>query len=124
MVRSIKLGRSGWRLFLRSCVGKNIVITAAPTPTVPREGLERELGQQAEAAPATVTGERPVHYATGSHREGGQGAMTRKPGDLPMVVVPRPGGVNRAYAWQAALSRPGSCPAMNGVIPFVAGSVS
>lgn len=83
----------------------------APTPTVPpQRGLKRELGSQAEAAPATVTGERLVHDATGFGREGGQVAMTRKPGDLPVVVVPRPGGVYRAHTWQAASHGPAVFP--------------
>lgn len=34
--------------------------------------------------------------------EGGRRTMTREPGNLPMVVVPRPGGVYRAHAKRRA----------------------
>jgi len=59
-----------------------------PFDSVSDQGLRREFGNghdvhEAEAAPATVNGECLLHHATGINREGGGGATTREPGDLP-----------------------------------------
>src|SRR5690242_16448764 len=48
----------------------------------------RDPGSNAAAAPATVSGEPRVNYATGKPGRRGQ-AGTREPGDLPSVVVTR-----------------------------------
>lgn len=40
-----------------------------------------------------------------------------------MVVVPRPGGVYRAYAWQAALFKARQLSRHERRFPFVAGSL-
>jgi hypothetical protein len=45
-----------------------------------------ELRADSAAAPATVSGERPVISPLGN-REGDASAQTRKPGDLPTTVV-------------------------------------
>ena len=48
-------------------------------------------------------------------REGGGVAMTREPGDLPMVVVRCvPGGVYRRQVEKRVPSRPHALPAMDG----------
>ncbi len=48
-------------------------------------------------------------------REGGAVAMTREPGDLPMVVVRCvPGGVYRRQVEKCVPSRPRALPAMDG----------
>ncbi len=66
-------------------------------------GMKRELRCKAWAAPATVSGE-PAHQkplgpdgeSQRSWEGGAHKALTREPGDLPVVVVLRPDGVRRA----------------------------
>ncbi len=68
---------------------------------------------QSRAAPATVTGERRLHHATGLRKravwEGGYGASIREPGDLPMMRRSAAGrGVSEAMrrvfrCWRALL---------------------
>ena len=64
------------------------VVFEVPFDSSSGQGLRREFGNghevhEAEAAPATVNGECSLHLATGFAREGGEGAVTREPGDLP-----------------------------------------
>ena len=61
---------------------------------VPLEGIERELGLNARAAPATVSGAPRIEgHWIDEIREGDAGTQNRKPGDLLVVVAHRPAGV-------------------------------
>jgi hypothetical protein len=66
------------------------------TPEMKREhGEAYPIGTETVAAPATVSGERRLNYATGDE-PGRQGeAETREPGDLPSNLKFEPDGVCR-----------------------------
>lgn len=66
----------------------------SPTRQVPRQGIKRELGFEARAAPATVSGVPFIkdHWIV-LIREGDRRTPSREPGDLLVVVAHRAAGV-------------------------------
>jgi hypothetical protein len=64
------------------------------TQQVPLTGIQRELGLQARAAPATVSGvPRIVDHWIDEIWEGDAGTISREPGDLLVVVAHSTAGV-------------------------------
>lgn len=56
-------------------------------------GIQRELGCNARAAPATVSGMARIETTDGLRRREGDVAGSREPGDLLIAVVHRSAGV-------------------------------